>query len=77
MTEQKKNYTATDSTYRKFLAEILTVEDEKKELNLQRKEIIERAEKEGCNPKILRQKVRIVKMCPADQDALRDALGLA
>lgn len=77
MTEQKKIYTANDLVYHKFLEEILTVEQEVKELNQQKKEIIARAEKEGCNPRILRQKVRISKMRQPDQDALRDALELA
>lgn len=77
MTEQKNTYTATDAVYREWLAKVLEVEDEVKELNQTKRDLIKTAETKGCNPKILRQLVRITKMQQADKDSLQDALELA
>lgn len=76
MTEQKNNYTATESVYKENLNKILSVDAEIKELNADKRNIILNAEKDGCNPKILRQMVRLSKMQQADQAALADALEI-
>lgn len=77
MSEQKEMYTATDSIYREQMKKILDIDREIKELNHDKRNILAEAQKKGCNPKILKQMVRITKMRQSDQDALQDALDMA
>ena len=77
MTDQKKFYTATDTIYKEYLSRMLNVENEIKELKLNKKEIISEGATKGCNPKILRQMERLAKMNQDEQQALQDALEMA
>ena len=77
MSEQKEMYTATDSVYREQMNKILDIDREIKELNRDKHNILAEAQKKGCNPKILKQMVRITKMRHSDQAALQDALDMA
>lgn len=77
MSEQKEMYTATDSVYREQMNKILDIDREIKELNRDKHNILADAQTKGCNPKILKQMVRITKMRQSDQDALQDALDMA
>lgn len=76
MSESKKIYTATDAVYREELQKVLDVENEISALNQSKREIIKYSESKGCNPKILRQLIRVAKMKKADRETLQDALDM-
>lgn len=77
MSEQKEIYNATESVYREQMNKILDIDREIKELNRDKHNVLVGAQAKGCNPKILKQMVRIAKMRQSDQDALQDALDMA
>lgn len=77
MSESKKIYTATDAVYREKLANVLDIENEIAELSARKRDTIKSAEKDGCNPKILKQLVRVAKMTQSDREILQDALDVA
>ena len=52
-------------------------ENEIAELNARTRDTIKSAEKDGCNPKILKQLVRVAKMTQSDREILQDALDVA
>lgn len=65
---------ANNEKYIEWCDKILAVKNEQKELSKDIKQMKENASKDGCNPRVLNQMLRLASMQKADKEALEEAL---